>query len=168
MIENEFGEINIDSELVLSSDEEIFELTNGCVCCVATARADLLRIVEKLLAKRDKYDHILEITEKTSASDLWQSLMAFVAEHQDKKIEEVMLYFSGHGYYQGDARFCGSDFESSRRHSTSVSNAEIDLLLRQLKPRVMVKVPNPKGDLTMLPELVTALLAKPSVDPPVS
>jgi len=59
VIENEFGAINIDSELVLSSDEEIFELTNGCVCCVATARADLLRILEKLLARRDKYDHIL-------------------------------------------------------------------------------------------------------------
>ena len=59
VIENEFGEINIDAELVLSSDEEIFELTNGCVCCVATARADLLRILEKLLARREKYDHIL-------------------------------------------------------------------------------------------------------------
>jgi len=59
VIENEFGEINIDAELVLSADEEIFELTNGCVCCVATARADLLRILEKLLARREKYDHIL-------------------------------------------------------------------------------------------------------------
>src|SRR5260221_3321554 len=59
VIENEFGEINIDSELVLSRDEEIFELTNGCVCCVATARADLLRILEKLLARRDTLDHIL-------------------------------------------------------------------------------------------------------------
>jgi G3E family GTPase len=59
VIENEFGEINIDAELVMGSDDEIFELTNGCVCCVATARADLLRILEKLLARRDKYDHIL-------------------------------------------------------------------------------------------------------------
>ena len=59
VIENEFGEINIDAELVLSSDEEIFELNNGCVCCVATARADLLRILDKLLARRDRLDHIL-------------------------------------------------------------------------------------------------------------
>jgi G3E family GTPase len=59
VIENEFGEINIDSELVLSADEEIFELTNGCVCCVATARADLLRILKKLLARRDSLDHVL-------------------------------------------------------------------------------------------------------------
>jgi G3E family GTPase len=59
VIENEFGEINIDSELVMSADEEIFELTNGCVCCVATARADLLRILEKLLARPGRFDHIL-------------------------------------------------------------------------------------------------------------
>jgi len=59
VIENEFGEINIDAELVMGSDEEIFELTNGCVCCVATARADLLRILEKLLARRAPLDHIL-------------------------------------------------------------------------------------------------------------
>jgi G3E family GTPase len=59
VIENEFGEINIDSDLVLSADEEIFELTNGCVCCVGTARADLLRILGKLVERRDKLDHIL-------------------------------------------------------------------------------------------------------------
>jgi G3E family GTPase len=59
VIENEFGEINIDSDLVLSSEEEIFELTNGCICCVGTARADLLRILEKLMSRREKFDHIL-------------------------------------------------------------------------------------------------------------
>ena len=59
VIEKEFGEINIDSDLVLSSEEEIFELTNGCICCVGTARADLLRILQKLLARREKFDHIL-------------------------------------------------------------------------------------------------------------
>ena len=67
VIENEFGDINIDSELVLSKDEEIFELTNGCVCCVATARADLQRILDKLLARREKYDHIL--VETSGAAD---------------------------------------------------------------------------------------------------
>ena len=67
VIENEFGDINIDSVLVLSADEEILELTNGCVSCVATARADLLRILEKLLARREKYDHIL--VETSGAAD---------------------------------------------------------------------------------------------------
>ena len=80
VIENEFGEINIDSELVLSSDEEIFELTNGCVCCVATARADLLRIVEKLLARKDKYDHIL--VETSGAADPTPVAQTFFVNEQ--------------------------------------------------------------------------------------
>ena len=59
VIENEFGEINVDSDLIVSADEEIFELTNGCVCCVGTARADLLRILQDLMKRREKFDHIL-------------------------------------------------------------------------------------------------------------
>ena len=31
VIENEFGEIGIDHELVVQSDEEIFEMNNGCI-----------------------------------------------------------------------------------------------------------------------------------------
>jgi G3E family GTPase len=32
VIENEFGEVDIDSDLVLTSDEEIIEMSNGCIC----------------------------------------------------------------------------------------------------------------------------------------
>lgn len=43
VIENEFGEIGIDDALVLDSDEEIFEMNNGCICC--TVRGDLMHRV---------------------------------------------------------------------------------------------------------------------------
>ncbi|HEY8967160.1 MAG TPA: GTP-binding protein, partial [Candidatus Methylacidiphilales bacterium] len=33
VIENEYGEIGIDHDLVVQSDEEIFEMNNGCLCC---------------------------------------------------------------------------------------------------------------------------------------
>lgn len=59
VIENEFGEINIDSGLVLTSEEEIFEMTNGCICCVGSVRTDLIRIIGQLLSRREKFDHIL-------------------------------------------------------------------------------------------------------------
>jgi G3E family GTPase len=59
VIENEFGEINIDSGLVLTSEEEIFEMTNGCICCVGSVRTDLIRILGQLMARREKFDHIL-------------------------------------------------------------------------------------------------------------
>jgi G3E family GTPase len=38
-------------------DEEIFEMNNGCICC--TVRGDLIRILNSLAAKRDKFDYIL-------------------------------------------------------------------------------------------------------------
>jgi G3E family GTPase len=59
VIENEFGEINIDSGLVLTSEEEIFEMTNGCICCVGSVRTDLIRILKNLMSRREKFDHIL-------------------------------------------------------------------------------------------------------------
>ena len=57
VIENEFGEIGIDNELVIDADEEIFEMNNGCICC--TVRGDLIRILGRLIQRRDSFDRIL-------------------------------------------------------------------------------------------------------------
>ncbi|MFF4285744.1 CobW family GTP-binding protein [Streptomyces sp. NPDC001633] len=57
VIENEFGEVGIDDALVLDSEEEIFEMNNGCICC--TVRGDLIRILGALMRRREKFDHIL-------------------------------------------------------------------------------------------------------------
>ena len=60
VIENEFGEVGIDGDLVLSSEtEEIYEMVNGCVCCTAEVREDLVRIVRELVARPERLDHIL-------------------------------------------------------------------------------------------------------------
>lgn len=57
IIENEFGEIGIDHELVVQVDEEIVEMNNGCICC--TVRGDLIRILHRLLQRKDRFDRIL-------------------------------------------------------------------------------------------------------------
>ena len=59
VIENEFGEIGIDGGLVLESTEEIYEMTNGCVCCVGAVREDLVRIVRTLIDRPERLDHII-------------------------------------------------------------------------------------------------------------
>ncbi|MFC7287715.1 CobW family GTP-binding protein [Herminiimonas glaciei] len=59
VIENEFGEVDVDSDLVMTSDEEIFQMTNGCICCVIDVRTDLVRILQQLLARSEQFDHIL-------------------------------------------------------------------------------------------------------------
>ena len=57
VIENEFGEVGVDNQLVISSDEELFEMNNGCICC--TVRGDLIRILGRLLKRKDRLDAIL-------------------------------------------------------------------------------------------------------------
>ena len=57
VIENEFGEVGVDNQLVISSDEELFEMNNGCICC--TVRGDLIRILGRLIKRKDRLDGIL-------------------------------------------------------------------------------------------------------------
>jgi G3E family GTPase len=57
VIENEFGEIGVDNDLVVGADEEIFEMNNGCICC--TVRGDLIRILSNLMSRKDRFDYIL-------------------------------------------------------------------------------------------------------------
>jgi G3E family GTPase len=59
VIENEFGEVAIDTDLIEASEEEIYTLTNGCICCFADVRNDLLKVIDKLMARRDEFDHIV-------------------------------------------------------------------------------------------------------------
>ncbi|WP_331375420.1 CobW family GTP-binding protein [Sinorhizobium chiapasense] len=57
VIVNEFGEVGIDNDLIVESDEDVFEMNNGCICC--TVRGDLIRIIEGLMRRRDRFDGIL-------------------------------------------------------------------------------------------------------------
>ncbi|KAJ4831319.1 hypothetical protein Tsubulata_035852 [Turnera subulata] len=61
VIENEFGEVDIDGSLVAShssSSDDILMVNNGCLCC--TVRGDLVKMLLKLVKdRRDKFDHIV-------------------------------------------------------------------------------------------------------------
>ncbi|MBS0388131.1 MAG: GTP-binding protein, partial [Proteobacteria bacterium] len=57
VIENEFGEVAVDHELVIGAQEEIFETANGCICC--TVRGDLIRVLNQLRKRRDRFDYVL-------------------------------------------------------------------------------------------------------------
>ena len=53
VIENEFGEENIDSDILVSDTQEhIVQMSNGCVCC--TIREDLRSTLQELAEKRRK------------------------------------------------------------------------------------------------------------------
>jgi len=62
---NEFGEIGIDNELIVSTDEDMVELSNGCICC--TINNDLLEAVYKILERQEGIDYL--VVETTGLAD---------------------------------------------------------------------------------------------------
>ncbi|WP_017652405.1 CobW family GTP-binding protein [Fortiea contorta] len=62
---NEFGEIGIDNELIVSTDENMVELNNGCICC--TINNDLVDAVYKVLEREEKLDYL--VVETTGLAD---------------------------------------------------------------------------------------------------
>jgi len=83
VIENEFGEVGVDDALVIETEEEIFEMNNGCICC--TVRGDLLRILGKLHKQEKHFDHI--IIETTGLADPAPVAQTFFVD------EDVKLHY---------------------------------------------------------------------------
>ena len=81
VIENEFGEIGIDNELVINAEEEVFEMNNGCICC--TVRGDLIRILGQLMKRRDRFDYIL--VETTGMADPGPVAQTFFVDDEVKE-----------------------------------------------------------------------------------
>ena len=81
VIVNEFGEIGIDNELIVGADEEVFEMNNGCICC--TVRGDLIRIIETLMKRREKFDGI--IVETTGLADPAPVAQTFFVDEDVKR-----------------------------------------------------------------------------------
>jgi G3E family GTPase len=80
VIENEYGEIGVDQDLVIHADEEIFEMNNGCICC--TVRGDLIRILGNLLKRKQQFDLIL--IETTGLADPGPVAQTFLTDEEIK------------------------------------------------------------------------------------
>jgi G3E family GTPase len=65
IVENEFGEEGIDSELILRSEDDIVEMNNGCLCC--TLNDNLYDILNQFHLRRDEFDEL--IIESTGIAD---------------------------------------------------------------------------------------------------
>ena len=70
VIENEFGEENIDNDILVGdTEEQIIQLSNGCVCC--TIREDLRSTLSELAMKRRKGELVFDrvVIETTGLAD---------------------------------------------------------------------------------------------------
>ncbi|PDV97949.1 CobW family GTP-binding protein [Candidatus Chloroploca asiatica] len=80
VIENEFGEVGVDNDLVINAEEEIFEMNNGCICC--TVRGDLIRILSNLMKRKDAFDYVL--IETTGLADPGPVVQTFLMDDELK------------------------------------------------------------------------------------
>lgn len=71
---NEFGDINIDSQLLVSMDEDMVELSNGCICC--TINDGLVDAVYRVLERDDRIDYM--VIETTGVADPLPIILTFL------------------------------------------------------------------------------------------
>lgn len=87
VIVNEFGEVGIDHHLLISSEQEIVQMNNGCICC--TVRGDLLRSLFQLMEHRSSFDTLL--IETTGLADPGPVAQTFYLD------ERIRSEFTLHG-----------------------------------------------------------------------
>jgi G3E family GTPase len=80
VVENEFGAVGIDTDLVDTSAATVVELANGCICC--SVRGALLQALKALVARRDSGELIFDrlIIETTGLADPAPIVQNFFAE----------------------------------------------------------------------------------------
>ena len=152
VIENEFGEENIDSDILVSeTKEQIIQMSNGCICC--TIREDLRDTLQLLAAKKRKglldFDRV--VIETTGLADPGPVAQTFF---MDDEIAETYLLDSIITLV--DAKHAGKqldDRQEARRQvgfadqifiskADLVAKDEVDALVHRLKhmnPRAPMK-----------------------------
>ena len=71
---NEFGEIGIDNDLVVTTGEDMVELSNGCICC--SINGELMEAVERIMERPEPLDYI--VVETTGLADPLPVAMTFL------------------------------------------------------------------------------------------
>ncbi|WP_130860320.1 CobW family GTP-binding protein [Gracilibacillus phocaeensis] len=85
VIINEFGDTSIDSQLVVSTNEEIVEINSGCICC--NVRGDLIRLLADLQKQEDTIDRV--VIETTGMANPAPVIQTFLMDEQTAASFEI-------------------------------------------------------------------------------
>ncbi len=98
-------------------------------------------LMSRLLQHTNKFPNTLELRRDTSSAEVKTALAQFISKFKDEPVDELFFYFSGHGdLFKDDFYFLFSDFDEKRRNQTSLTNDELDSMLKTLSPKLMIKV----------------------------
>ena len=157
VIENEYGEVGIDQGLVINADEEVFEMSNGCICC--TVRGDLIRVLGNLMKRRNKFDYVL--VETTGLADPGPVAQTFFMD------DEIRDEFSLDGIVTViDAAHIDQQLERSKESSEQVAFADILILNKSdlVKEDSLIKLESRLHDMNSMARVMRSTNANVSVD----
>ena len=157
VIENEYGEVGIDQGLVINADEEVFEMSNGCICC--TVRGDLIRVLGNLMKRRDKFDYVL--VETTGLADPGPVAQTFFMD------DEIRDEFTLDGIVTLiDAAHIDQQLERSNESSEQVAFADVLILNKSdlVPEQSLVKLESRLRDMNTMARVVRSTQAEVPVE----
>lgn len=144
VIVNEFGQAGIDGELIETGEEELIELSSGCICCVV--RGDLIRSLRGLLKRDRALDGVLiETTGVANPSPVIQTFAADPVLATLARLDAVVTVVDG---TSGTARLTDSPDAAAQvalaslivlnKASEAADRAALEAALRRLNPHAPI------------------------------
>ncbi|MBI2931312.1 MAG: GTP-binding protein [Planctomycetes bacterium] len=119
VIENEFGSVGVDNQLVIGTEEDLILLNNGCVCC--GIRGDLIRTLNDLLRRQEHFNAVM--IETTGLADPAPVVQSFFVDEDLKArlaLDAVVAVV--------DAKHVWEHIDSSRELREQIAFADVALL----------------------------------------
>ena len=115
---NEFGNIDIDSQLLIEADQDMMQLSNGCICC--SINESLVETVYDIVEREDKVDYL--VVETSGVADPLPLAMTFVGTElkQFTRLDSILTVV--------DAETFSPDFLNSEAALNQVAYGDIILL----------------------------------------
>jgi hypothetical protein len=100
-------------------------------------------LVRAIIEKTGRFapDNTLYLNVETSSSAVKRSLSRFIGSFNDRQVGEIFYFYTGHGLFDGtDFYYLLSDYSPARQRATTLTNVELDEMLRSLRADLTVKV----------------------------
>lgn len=97
-------------------------------------------VMQSLLQMGGRFDEVMAIP-SNDAQSLKSNIASSIQRFQNDDIDHLLFYFTGHGeFIDDDFNYLLRDFDESRSAQTSLSNSELDGMLKSLSPAILIKV----------------------------
>ncbi|WP_166170835.1 caspase family protein [Acinetobacter sp. SA01] len=98
-------------------------------------------LISSILSTSSKYEDILLLNDSPKSNEAKDKISEFIRKHQDSEINEMFIYYTGHGARaNNDFIYLFSDYHPQRQEQTSLRNSEFDSMIKSMKPTLTVKV----------------------------